>query len=68
MLKWKYTKVLKWVSLIIMATVPLIGLSWLIFQFNLPYLNGGDKTVIRFALLIWWCSCTLVIYGFRLKT
>jgi len=67
-LAWAFPKWLLWLTILIVVLFPLCGLFWFLFRFNIPFFNAGDRWVFILFIIVWWMSCSLTIFGWRLKT
>jgi hypothetical protein len=56
-----------WVSTLLVTIFPLCGLFWFLFRFNIPFFNAGDRWAGILLIAIWWLSCSLNIFGWRLR-
>jgi len=67
-LKWRFSKIVLWISLIIVIVLPLLAISWIMFRFDLPFIHGGDKLIGRLLIGTWWVFITIFIFGWRIRS
>jgi len=65
-LKWAFPRWLLWITVLLIAIFPLIGLFWFLFKFNIPFFNAGDKWIAILLISTWWFSCSINIFGWKL--
>jgi len=66
-LKWRFSKKLFWILFAISVLIPIIGIFWVFVQFNIPLIHSGDRLIGRTIIFLWWLSCTILIFGWRVK-
>jgi len=66
-LKWRFSKKLFWILFTISVLIPIIGIFWVFVQFNIPLIHSGDRLIGHTIMFLWWLSCTILIFGWRVK-
>ena len=66
-LKWRFSKKLLWILFAIAVLIPAVGAFWILVQFDIPFIHGGDRFIGRVILFLWWLSCTILIFGWRIE-
>ena len=66
-LYWKLPLKTLYILCLIVFAIPLLGILWIFLKFDIPFIHGGDRWIIYLILLIWWCACTILIFGWRIK-
>jgi len=65
-LKWSFPGWILWATTVLIMVFPFLGIFWFLFKFNLPFFNAGDKWVGVLLIFLWWFSCLINIFGWRL--
>ena len=39
--------------------------AWLFIQFDIPFLNSGDKIAVYLGVLLWWVLTSISIWGWK---
>jgi len=66
-LKWRFSKKLLVFLTFFALFIPLSGILWIFTEFNIPFAHSGDKIIFRLMLFLWWLSCTILIFGWRIE-
>ena len=64
-IKFKYKKSILMILVAVIFVLPIIAAMWFLMNFNIPFINAGDKSIIYVAGLFYWISWMAFIFGFR---
>ena len=65
-LEWSFPGWILWATTVLIMVLPLLGIFWFLFQFNLPLFHAGDKWISILIISIWWLACSINIFGWSL--
>jgi len=61
--KWVF-----WLAVGVNTGFVIIAGLYLFTQFDLPYINSGDKFIVYVVTLLWWALTSLAIIGWKTES
>lgn len=66
-MKWMLPKYLLYFCSLTVVITTMVGVFWLFFKFNIPYVNSGDQAIMRAIAFFYWIVISMLIWGVDLK-
>lgn len=55
-----------WAAIFMNIVFLIIGCLYLFTQFDLPYVNSGDKSLVYSVTIVWWALSSLAVLGWKI--